>query len=431
MYHFIGIKGTGMSALAQILKQLGYEVQGSDKEIHLFTEKGLIENNIKILPFSANNIHNGMYIIKGNAFDETNVEVKKSMELGLKIYTYQEILSKLTGMFQTISVSGCHGKTTTTSMLAHVLDNIVGTNYLIGDGTGSASKENKFFCLESCEYKRHFLEYNPYYVIITNIELDHIDYYRDIDDVIDAFREFGNKAEKMVVACGDDPYTRFLNLSKPVFYYGISEDNDIIAKDVEYTKDETIFDVFVEGNYYGHFELPIFGKHMLLNALAVIGICYYERLDAKEVAKQLKTFEGARRRFSETFVNDTVIIDDYAHHPTEVKVTIKGAKQKYPDKKVVAVFQPHTFTRVEKFYEDYKEALSLADYAYVLPIYPSREKVEEHINTTSNMITDGTNIKLINMDDYKELLKYKDNVILFMSANDVLELEHDVINNLK
>ena len=249
IYHFIGIKGTGMSALAQIMKSLGYEVQGSDKPDHFFTEAGLLEKGIKILNFSKDNIKEDMVIVQGNAFKDDHEEVVRAKELGLKIYTYQEMVGRLTEMFMTIGVSGCHGKTTTTAMMAHVLGNIVGTNYLIGDGSGFASKENKYFCLEACEYKRHFLAYTPYYAIITNIELDHIDYYKDIDDVISAYQEYANKAEKMVIACGDDPYTHTLEVNPPIFYYGLNDDNDIIAKDVEYHNEGTSFDVFVEDNY--------------------------------------------------------------------------------------------------------------------------------------------------------------------------------------
>ena len=361
-YHFIGIKGTGMSALAQIMKSLGYEVQGSDKDDHFFTEAGLIEAGIKILSFNKDNIEKDMVIVQGNAFRDNHEEVVRANELGLKIYTYQEMVGRLTEMFMTIGISGCHGKTTTTSMMSHVLNNIVGANYLIGDGSGYASKENKYFCLEACEYKRHFLAYSPYYAIITNIELDHIDYYKDIDDVISAYQEYANKAEKMVIACGDDPYTHSLEVNTPIFYYGLKDDNDIIAKDVEYRDDGTSFDVFVEDNYYGHFDLPLFGKHMLLNALAVIGVCYYERLEAKDVSKYLKTFGGAKRRFKENIIEDIVTIDDYAHHPTEVKVTIKAARQKYPDKKIIAILKTHTLSRTKEMADEFAEALNLADY---------------------------------------------------------------------
>ena len=388
MYHFIGIKGSGMSALAQIMKNLGYDVQGSDVETHFFTEEGLVKDGIKILPFDENNIHENMKIVRGATFTDDHPEVKRAKELGLNIYSYADMVGSLTRKFKTICIAGCHGKTTTTSMMAHVLNQIKGANYLIGDGTGYSNKENEFFILESCEYRRHFLAYTPYYAIITNIDLDHVDYFKDINDVVDAYNEFANKAEKMVIACGDDPYTHYLDINKPIFYYGIDEDNDIIAKNIEYKKDGTSFEVFVEDNYYGFFDLPIYGKHMLLDALAVISVCYYERLDVKEVSKLLKTFHGAKRRFTETVVDDTIIIDDYAHHPNEVKATIKSIRQKYPDKKLVTVFQPHTFSRTKEFANALASAMNLADYSYVLEIHPAREKQEDFEGVTSKLIID-------------------------------------------
>ena len=431
MYHFIGIKGTGMSSLAQIMHSLGYEVQGSDITEHLFTEDALREMGITILPFSEDNIKEDMIIVQGNAYTETNVEVAKAIELGLKICTYQEMIGRLTKMFDTIAVSGCHGKTTTTAMLSHVLKNITGCNYLIGDGTGYANKENKYFALEACEYKRHFLEYTPTYAIITNIELDHIDYYKDIQDVIDAFSEFANKALKMVIACGDDNYTRYIETNKPLFYYGLDDDNDIQARDVEYHEDGTTFDVFVEGNYYGHFDLPLYGKHMLLNALAVIAVCSYERLDAKDVAYHLKSFPGAKRRFKENVIGNIVTIDDYAHHPTEVKVTLKAARQKYPNKKIIAILKTHTLSRTKEFASEFAEALSLADKAYVTDIGVDREE-EGYDGVTYQVILDKLkNGSYISLDDPDELLQYDDAVMVFMSSKNIYVLQDAYEKKLK
>lgn len=431
IYHFVGIKGTGMSALAQILTCLGYEVQGSDKTNHYFTEDALLEKNIKILPFDKNNIKDDMIVIQGNAFKDDHEEIVKANELGLKIYSYQEMVGKLTRMFKTITIAGCHGKTTTTSMLAHVLDSIKGCNYLIGDGTGSASKDNEYFALEACEYKRHFLSYNPYYAIITNIELDHIDYYKDIDDIVLAYQEYAKLAEKMVIACGDDPYTHSLEVNVPIFFYGLNEDNDIIAKDVEFHSDGTSFDVFIEDNYYGHFDLPLYGKHMLLNALAVIGVCYYERLEAKDVAKYLKTFQGAKRRFKEKTIGDIVTIDDYAHHPTEVKVTIKGARQKYPDKEIVAVLKTHTLSRTKEMADEFAEALNLADKAYVMDVGVDREEIGYDDVTCQVILDKLDNGEYMSLDLVDKLLEHKNAVMLFMSSKDIYVLEEEYEKRLK
>lgn len=432
MYHFVGIKGTGMSSLAQIMNELGYEVNGSDIEKHFFTEEGLIARNIEITTYDASNIKEGMIIIKGASIKDDNPEIVKAEELNLKIYTYNEFLGKLTEKFKSICIAGCHGKTTTTAMASLVLNEIKGVNYLIGDGTGYAHEGNEFFILESCEYKRHFLSYHPYYAVITNIDLDHVDYYKDIDDVIDAYREFANSAEKMVIACGDDPYTHTLEINPPIFYYGLDEDNDIKAINVNYKEEGTSFEVEVEGNYYGFFDLPIYGKHQLLDALAVISICYYERIDAKEVNKIFKTFKGAKRRFTETVVGDSVVIDDYAHHPNEMKSTLKAIAQKYPKKKVVAIFQPHTFSRTDEFKEEFVKVLNMADKAFVMDIHPAREAQEDYPGVTSDLIIDNLeNGEHINIDEADKLYNEKDAVFVFMSPNDIKSLEEDLIKKLE
>lgn len=432
MYHFIGIKGAGMSSLAQIMKCLGYDVEGSDLEKHFFTEEGLIKNNIPILPYSKDNIKENMKIIRGASIKDDHEEVIKAEELGLKIYSYNEMVGKLTEKFKTICVAGCHGKTTTTAMLSHILDTIKGANYLIGDGTGHADIKNEYFVLESCEYRRHFLAYTPYYAIITNIDLDHTDYFKNMDDVIDAYREYANKAEKLIIACGDDPYTHSLDVIKPIFFYGLSEDNDIRAVNVDYKTTGTSFEVEVEGNYYGFFDLPIFGKHQLLDALAAIAVCYYERLEAKEVNKVFKTFDGAKRRFDETIVDDSVIIDDYAHHPNEVNATLHAIRQKYEGKKIISIFQPHTFTRTKEFTDDFIKVFQKVDKAYFLPIHQARESQEDYPDVkVENIMNNIENAEMISLDTIDKLKEYKGNVFVFMSPNDLSELENKLKEILK
>ena len=425
MYHFIGIKGSGMSALAIIMKQLGHEVQGSDYEKHYFTEEELIKNNIKILKFDKNNINKNLIIIKGNTFDETNEEVKEAIKQKIKIYTYQEIVEKITNNYNLIAVSGCHGKTTTSSLLAHVLD----SNYLIGDGRGKI-KNNNYFVLEACEYKRHFLKYNPNYIIITNIDLDHVDYYKNINDIIDAYQEFSNKANT-ILACGDNKYTKQIK-AKTIYYYGIEDNNYFQAKNIEYYKNGLSFDLYINRNYKYHFDLPFYGKHMIENTLAVIGICYLEKISLDKVNEKLLTFKGAKRRFTETKILDNIIIDDYAHHPNEIKATIEAAKQKYKTKNIIAIFEPHTYSRTIKFQKEIAEELNKCDYIYIMDIYKSREKQEDYKNITSNIIIKRLNKgEKLEKKDYKKLIKHHDSVLLFMSPNDLSELENNYIKEYK
>lgn len=427
-YYLAGIKGTGMSALALILDDLGFEVIGYDDALeHRFTEDKLIERGIKIYTDENDAMDKDTIVVYSPALKpDKHRELIKATNLGIKVYEYQEMLGKLTKTFDTICISGCHGKTTTTSMLSHIYMDLSNCSYLIGDGRGHGTKESKKFILESCEYRRHFLAYDPEYVIITNIDLDHTDYYKDIDDMISAYQEFANKADKMVIACGDDQYTHTLEVNPSIYYYGLDSDNDIQARNVEYSNDGTVFDVFIEDEYYGHFDLPLFGKHMLLNALAVIAVCHYERMSAKEVANSLKTFKGAERRFKEEFIGNNVIIDDYAHHPAEVKVTIKAARQKYPDKKIIAVFKPHTFSRVAEFADAFANSLNLADKAYVMDINYDREDPNDYPDITPYTIIDKlSNGDYIERGGASKLLEYDNAVILFMSSKEIYFLEDE------
>ncbi|MEG0025979.1 MAG: UDP-N-acetylmuramate--L-alanine ligase [Bacilli bacterium] len=431
-YYLIGIKGAGLSALSLILNDLGYQVSGYDDEkSYQFTEEKLIKQNIEINTNLNSDIPDGAIIVYSTAIKKDHPQMIKAQQMGLKMYEYYEMLGKLTEKFSTIAVAGCHGKTTTSSYLAHVLKN-KNYNYLIGDGTGYADKKNSGLIIEACEYKRHFLNYRSKYAIITNIELDHVDYFKDIADVVDAYTSYANNASKMVIACGDDPYTRFLDVKPPIYFYGLKENNDINARNIIYNENGIIFDCFTEGNFYGHFELPIYGKHMLLNALAVISVCYFERILGKEATNLLKTFHGAKRRFNEIVINDTIIIDDYAHHPTEVKSVIKACKQKYPDKKIISVFEPHTFTRTQEFSAILAEVLNQTDACYIKDIFSAREKQEDYPNVTSKLIIDQLDNGFhINDDEVYKLYPYKDNVIVFMSPKQMTKLETNLINYLK
>ena len=428
MYHFIGIKGAGMSALAVILKQLGYQVKGSDINKHFFTEKELINNNIEMTVYDAKNIYEGLTIIKGASITDDNVELIRAKELNLEIITYEEMLGKLTEEYKAICIAGCHGKTTTTAMMSLVLNSIKGANYLIGDGTGYANKDNEFFILESCEYRRHFLNYLPYYAVILNIDLDHVDYFNGIDDVILAYQQFASKCTKMVVACGDDDNVHKMKLDKDIIYFGLNKKNNVYADNIEYLKTGTSFDVYADNELYGHFNLPIFASHQLIDALAVITICYLEKLDSSLVEEKFKEFKGAKRRFAETIVGNNVIIDDYAHHPNEVKSTINAIHQKYPDKKVIAIFQPHTYTRTMEFADDLAKVFATVDEAYIMDIHPAREKQEDYPNITKDIIIEKLkNGHALTIGDANILNVYDNAVFIFMSPNDISKLEDDLI----
>lgn len=425
IYYFIGIKGSGMSSLAQIMHDLGYKVTGSDKPDHFFTEAGLIEKGIPFHEFNPNMITKDMIIVQGNAFNDEHPEVKKAHELGLKIFTYQEMIAEITNDTKLVAVCGCHGKTTTTTMMKTVLEPF-GVNYLIGDGTGYAKKGNDYFALEACEYKRHFLAYNPYYTIVTNIELDHTDYYKDLDDVMDAFNEFVSKTRKAVIMCGDDINNRKVKTDKPVYYYGFNENNDVVVKNVTHDEETTKADVYINGELYDSYTFPFVGDHLLLNVLGVITVCYLENLPKDVVRKQVSVIEHAKRRFIEEKFRNNILIDDYAHHPTEVKVTIEAARKKYPDREIVALFKAHTRSRVQYFHKEFADALNLADKAFVLDIGEDRKENGYDGVSCMDIIKDLKNGEYISLEEVDKLLPYKDTnaVLLFMSSKDIYVLEN-------
>lgn len=425
IYYFIGIKGSGMSSLAQIMHDLGYKVTGSDKPDHFFTEAGLIEKGIPFHEFNPDMITKDMIVVQGNAFNDEHPEVKKAHELGLKIFTYQEMIAEITNDTKLVAVCGCHGKTTTTTMMKTVLEPF-GVNYLIGDGTGFAKKGNKYFALEACEYKRHFLAYNPYYTIVTNIELDHTDYYKDLDDVMDAFTEFVSKTRKAVIMCGDDINNRKVKTDKPVYYYGFNENNDVVVKNISHDEETTKADVYIKGELYDTYTFPFVGDHLLLNALGVITVCYLENLSKDVVKNQVSKIEHAKRRFIEEKFRNNILIDDYAHHPTEVKVTIEAARKKYPDREIVALFKAHTRSRVQYFHKEFADALNLADKAFVLDIGEDRKELGYDGVSCMDIIKDLKNGEYISLEEVDKLLPYKDTnaVLLFMSSKDIYVLEN-------
>ncbi len=366
-YYFIGIKGTGMSSLACMLKDLGNEVSGSDLSKHFFTEVGLNERNIPIYDFDPNNIKDGMHVIIGNAFLEDFPEVIAARSNPTCICArYHEFLGEFLKNYHLISIAGSHGKTTTTGMVSSVMNLYKKTGYLIGDGTGHLESDTEYFCLESDEFRRHFLAYHPEYAIVTNVEIDHVDYFKDEADYRSSYEEFAKNVTKAMVIYGEDEQARKLDLGNTkVYWYGLEETDDIYAKNVKETSTGMEYDVYFEGNFFAHFSTPLVGHHLLLNSLAVIGVSILEGIPAELIEEGLSHFKGVKRRFVVEEHNDNIYIDDYAHHPTEVGVTIDTARLRFPDKKLVAVFKPHRASRVKYFAEDFKKQLEKADKVYL------------------------------------------------------------------
>ena len=423
-YHFIGIKGSGMSSLAQIAYDMGHIVQGSDEETYYFTQKKLEQRNIPMFYYNEENIKEGYEVILGNAFDDTHIECRRAKELCLKIYTYAQFLGKLLEETPSIAVTGAHGKTTTTTMTSNIFKHNRVTSYLIGDGTGHGEKNSDFMIAEACEYYRHFLAYHPDYAIVTNIDFDHPDYFNDEYDMFDAFQSFVNQVKNTVVICGDD---RLASKLKPAhaktITYGFNDGNNYQIKNVQTSTEHSKFDIYKNNTLLGTFTMAVFGLHDISNATSAIALADINGISVEKIQESLDLYRPAERRFSEYKFGNNVVVDDYAHHPSEIKATIDSARRKYAGKQIVAIFQPHTYTRTAKFLNEFAESLLTADKVFLCPIFASVREKEKIVGIEDlQKVTPGSEI--IHGEEDFDKLNFENTVFLFMGAGNINKLCH-------
>lgn len=417
-YYCLGIKGTGMSTLAQILYDLGNEVSGyDDAKGYKFTQKGLEERGIPIYYDQNHDIDKDTIVTYSVALGEDHPELVRVRNMGLKIRKYNELMGDVISEFKSIGVSGTHGKTTTSSIIRHILEENGGCNYFIGAGDGHASLDNEYFVVESDEFNRHFTAYHPMYAIITNIEREHLECYKDIDDIRNTFEIFANNTSKFIVANGDNSEVRKINYKTKVMFYGFGFNNDAVIKNMKLDEDASRFDIFINEELYGSFEVPLFGKHMVSDAVAAILMCRELGIPKEAIYNALKTFKNAKRRFAISRIGKTIIVDDYAHHPTEIKDTLEAVRQRFPNKRVVVVFKPNTYSRTKDFTKEFIEALNVADKAFVTNIDSNRETQEEYPGVSSKLIIDGLRDgDSISEETIDKLSNELDSVIVFMSC---------------
>lgn len=431
-YHLIGIKGSGMSSLAQILYDMGYYVQGSDEDTYYFTQKKLEERNIPLLSYDTKNVEEGFTVILGNAFNESHIEYLKAKELGLKILTYSEILGELSVKIKSIAITGAHGKTTTTTMASTLFKNNKDTSYLIGDGTGHGSQSSELFVFEACEYHRHFLHYRPNYAIVTNVDFDHPDYFKDEEDVLDAFQSFVKQVKDYVVYCGDDRLASRLETdSAKLVSYGYKEHNDYQIKNVKTSSNGSTFDVYKNGELLANFEMPVFGLHEISNATGVIVLGDLECLTVEQMQNGLLKYKNAARRFTEHKYKDNIVVDDYAHHPKEIIATIDTARRKYADKQVVAIFQPHTYTRTEAFLAEFAESLKKADKIILYPIFGSAREKTGNVTLEDVRAAIGEADIITDKEDFSLVNNLDNSVLLFMGAGDINKYQQKFLEQVK
>lgn len=445
--HFIGIGGTSMSGIAEIVLSMGFKVTGSDMVLSEVTKK-LESSGITIIQgHDAKNVEGASLVVYTAAVKQDNPELVHAKEIGIECMERADFLGEITKLYnETISICGTHGKTTTTSMISLAfleagkdptvqvgaeIRQLNGFNYRVGN--------SPFFVLESCEYVRSFLKFHPKTVVLLNIEEDHLDYYKDLDDIKSAFRDFVNLVPEdgfIIVNSDDNDCMDVLDEAKgKIVTVGIKNTNaNFYADNIKSNENGFYeFDVNFDGKKYP-ISLRVPGYHHIYNALSTIatGISYGINIEALQ--KALSEFTGASRRFE--FVgecNGAKIFDDYAHHPTEIKATIEAAtKMKY--NKLYVVFQPHTYSRTKALFNEFIDSFSKADELILIDIYAAREKYDETIS--SKMLSDKINDKYNNctylptLEDAEKYLKehLKENdLLLTIGAGTVTKIGYELI----
>lgn len=448
--YFIGIKGSGMTAVAEILKARGIEVSGSDTKEKFFTDEILEKNRISFTEeFSAENIpEDADLVIYSTAYNENNnAEMLEARKRGLNMLSYPEILGILFKEKLGIAVCGTHGKTTTTAILATCLKEadmkpsaIVGSKVIEWNGSVLKGKGN-FFVAEADEYQNKLQYYNPWSVVLTSIDFDHPDFFETFEDYKSAFNDFVAKIPKhgFLVVCGDDADAIQVakNANCQVLTYGFGEECDYKIVDLSsknWSEDGELvktFRIFYAGEILGEFETKLIGRHNMLNATAAIAVCHKLKLDLEKVKTAILNFEGTSRRFEYIGERDgAILIDDYAHHPEEIKATLKGAREKYYRKNIWTVFHPHTFTRTKALLQEFAQSFDNTDKVIVIDIYGSAREIQGGVSSKDlvdliNKYNPGKAEYIPTISEVVEFLKNKissKDAVISMGAGNVWEV---------
>ena len=384
--HFIGIGGISMSGLAEILLKEGFTISGSDSQASDLTQQLEAMGAIIYYGQRASNIKEGtQLVVYTAAIHEDNPELAATRQANIPTLTRAELLGQIMDNYaRSVAVAGTHGKTTTTSMITQILlsadtDPTISVGGMLDAIRGNIRVGNSdIFVTEACEYTNSFWNFRPKYSLILNIEEDHMDFFKDIDDIRNSFRKFASNttADGVIILNADiDKHTDITDgFDAQVCTYGFDNTCDFYAENIIYEETGCAsFDAMHKGTLLGRVSLSVPGKHNLSNALAAIAFAVNISLPFPYIKEGLAAFGGTKRRFEKKGeLGGITIIDDYAHHPTEIRATLTAARN-YPDKRIICVFQPHTYTRTQAFLQDFADALALADIVVLAEIYAARE----------------------------------------------------------
>ena len=440
--HFVGVGGIGMSGMAELLFNLGYKISGSDLEQSDITNN-LEEIGIKVfIGHNKNNIEDIDLLVYSSAVNLDNVEIVKAKNNNIPYIKRAEMLGELLKVkSNSVAVAGTHGKTTTTSMLGVILNTAKIDPTIVVGGivqdfkTNSVLGKGDTIIVEADEYDKTLLSLKPNRSIVTNIDLEHVDCYPNIDNLRQTFLSFLNSIPffGMNVICYDDQNIKMIikDIKRPYIKYGHSNECDVRYANPRYDNFKTSYDLFINNNKVSRINLKVPGKHNILNSLAAICIALDMEIPIDIIKKGLFKYEGVKRRFEikEKISNSNsklYVVDDYAHHPSEIKATIETAKSNFNLDKLIIVFQPHLYSRTKTFYKEFADSLSSADVVILTDIYPSREKKIDNVN--SNMIFERLDNKI---DSYllsktkiaktiqKIISDSQDTMVIVMGAGDI------------
>ncbi|MGA2668438.1 MAG: UDP-N-acetylmuramate--L-alanine ligase [Ignavibacteria bacterium] len=448
--YFIGIGGIGMSGLAEYYLRNGYNVSGSDITDSNITNR-LKNLGAKIfIGHSKNNISTFIdTVVYTSAVHEDNPEMIRARELNIKTIKRAEILGEIVNDKYLIAVSGTHGKTTTTAMIAKVLIDsgldplvFVGGNVPLFEGAASRMGQSNYAVVEADEYDRSFLALKPNIAVITNIDVDHLDIYKDLDDIKNAFKTFCGKTKpgSRIIYCGDDRNVKSTvqSLTGEKMSYGFDNTNFLKITDYNFRSDKISFSLINSYRSYKNIQLGLIGRHNVLNSTACFAVSKILNIEFDEFRKSMKGFHTVDRRLQLKYKENNIqVYDDYSHHPREIEMSLRALKEASKNMRLISVFQPHLYSRTRDFYREFALQLAAADKVFLLDIYPAREEPIENI--TSKLIYDELkkmNVQAEYISDKDELRKkllksvQANDIIVFQGAGDVTIFCDEFIRNL-
>jgi len=392
--HFVGIGGIGMSGIAELLLNLGYKVSGSDLKLSHITKRLEAKGGLIFQGHRKEQVDGADVVVTSTAIARENPEVIRAKELTIPIIPRAEMLAELMRIKYSIAVSGAHGKTSTTSMIAQILNTagldptVVIGGLLKGLDTNALHGKGDYIVAEADESDGSFLKYSPAIAVVTNIDLEHLDFYKDIEDIKDKFVQFINSVPfyGLAILCLDNEHIQAILPRIKVRHttYGMSAQSDLQAREISFNGTKSTFTVFRHEKKLGDMTLNLAGKHNISNALAGIAAGLELNLSFKTIKKAMEQIEGVKRRLEvKGEKKGIMVMDDYGHHPTEIVATLTAIQESYKGKRLIVAFQPHRYTRTQGLFQEFTRAFYQSDILIVLPIYAASEKEIEGVNAQS------------------------------------------------